>query len=457
MDYSKILENVPDYKEFLTVDEMDASSLKLKEEYPDLVDLRIIGYSRKNHPIYCLKIGEGSKNAIMFGCPHPNEPMGAMMLEYFSRALCENDDFREECDYTWYLIKSIDIDGTKLNEGWFKGPFNLTNYATHFFRPTAKEQVEWTFPIEYKDLKFNSPIPETKALCELIDEVKPDFLYSLHNAGFGGAYWYISHDVPELWEKFYNAATSRGVPLSLGEPEAPYITEFAPAVFFNGGIKEEYDYLEKFADPGENLADRFECGTSSGEYVEKYGTYSFLAELPYFYSDKISSDKIMDCTRKEAMIEGAKIKLEEYNEIYEGYKLYKDFVSEDNPFAKMIEMLSKDREASYKETLRYIDSNEAFNEPCKESEYFDSTQITRFYALLSWGLLVRGAEFESAKRKDDIARELDKIAANLKSTMMKKAEIVESISYSLVPIQTLVRIQLESGLIVSSYIHQKKG
>ena len=42
------------------------------------------------------------------------------MLEYFSRALCEDDEFRENCGYTWYLIKCIDIDGTKLNEGWFK-------------------------------------------------------------------------------------------------------------------------------------------------------------------------------------------------------------------------------------------------------------------------------------------------------------------------------------------------
>ena len=116
MDYQRILDNVPDYKAFMSVDEMDQSTLKLKEEYPDLVDLTIIGHSRNDHPIYCMKIGHGEKKALMFGCPHPNEPMGAMMLEYFSRALCEDDEFRENCGYTWYLIKCIDIDGTKLNE-----------------------------------------------------------------------------------------------------------------------------------------------------------------------------------------------------------------------------------------------------------------------------------------------------------------------------------------------------
>ncbi|MGN1344040.1 MAG: M14 family zinc carboxypeptidase [Traorella sp.] len=455
MDYSTILENVPDYQVFLTVDEMDESSLKLKEEYPDLVDLSIIGYSRKKHPIYCLKIGKGEKNALMFGCPHPNEPMGAMMLEYFSRALCENDDFRNQCGYTWYLIKCIDIDGTKLNEGWFKGPFNLTNYARDFFRPTSYEQVEWTFPIEYKQLKFDKPLPETLALMKLIDEIKPDFMYSLHNAGFGGAYWYISEDLPELWDKLYHAATSRHMPLSLGEPEAPYITAFAPAIFKNTGIEEDYDYVEKFSEEGCDLSKRFECGTSSNGYAQKYGTISLVGELPYFYSPKIESDAIMDFTRKEAIIQGAKIKLDEYNEINEYYQMYKEFVSSDNPFTKMVEMMLNMRQSSYEESLKYVESDDKFNEPCKESEAFDSLEITRFYTLLTWGLLVRGAKFESTCHEGDIAKRLEEVASILEEKMMAKAGAVESIGYSLVPIQTLVRIQLESGLIVSSYIQEK--
>lgn len=456
MDYQRILDNVPDYKVFLTVDEMDQSTLKLKEEYPDLVDVSIVGYSRKNHPIYCLKIGEGHKKALMFGCPHPNEPMGAMMLEYFSRALCEDDEFRQTCDYTWYLIKCIDIDGTKLNEGWFKGPFTLTNYAKNFFRPTSYEQVEWTFPITYKQMKFDKPMPETQALMKLIDEIKPDFMYSLHNAGFGGAYWYVTEDTPELWNQFYHAAQSRNMPLSLGEPEAPYIESFAPAVFKNGGIQEDYDYIEKFAEPGTDLSQRFECGTSSNDYASKYGTYSLVAELPYFYSPKIESDRLMDFTRKEAILKGEKIRLDEYREINELYQTYKQYVSDDNPFTKMIDMMVKDIEASYEERKKHVDSDDQFLQPCKESEAFDSLEITRFYALLSWGLLVRGAEFECTKHDGDIATRLKGITEELREKMMAKAGAVESMDYSLVPIQTLVRIQLESGLIVSSYIKERK-
>jgi hypothetical protein len=49
------------------------------------------------------------------------------------------------------------------------------------------EQVEWTFPVDYKTLHFHSPLPETEVLMKLIEEKKPDFMYSLHNSGLEGS------------------------------------------------------------------------------------------------------------------------------------------------------------------------------------------------------------------------------------------------------------------------------
>ena len=212
MNFTHLIENIPDYKVFLTVEEMDASSKKLAAEYPDVVTLWEAGKSKEGRPIYCMKIGEGSKNAFLFGSPHPNEPMGCMMLEYFSRYLCEHADFRKEFDYTWYIIKSIDVDGTKLNEGWFKGPFTLYNYAKDFYRPIGNEQAEWTFPFTYKNYKWDTPIPETRVLMDIIDRVKPTFMYSLHNAGFGGAYWYITGRLPKSTKNFMPRRKSKTCP-----------------------------------------------------------------------------------------------------------------------------------------------------------------------------------------------------------------------------------------------------
>ena len=113
MNFEHLLNNIPDYKVFLTVDEMNESSRKLAQDYPDLVTMWEAGKSTKGEPIYALKIGEGSKNAFMFGCPHPNEPMGCMMLEYFRKdvLLVSGDDTnikittKNDFSYAEYLLK----------------------------------------------------------------------------------------------------------------------------------------------------------------------------------------------------------------------------------------------------------------------------------------------------------------------------------------------------------------
>ena len=158
MDLQQIAADVPDYQAFLTVDELTASSHRLKQQYPDLVSISEVGKTRNGDPIELLTIAGGDANAFIFGGPHPNEPIGCMTIEYLSQRLCEDDALRDELGYTWHFIKTIDADGMRLNEGWFKGPFSPTNYARNFYRPARHEQVEWTFPIEYKSLNFNDPL-----------------------------------------------------------------------------------------------------------------------------------------------------------------------------------------------------------------------------------------------------------------------------------------------------------
>jgi hypothetical protein len=182
-----LLDDVPDFAAFLTVDELKSSTQRLVNEYPAVVEVLPVGHSRQGEVIEALKIGAGPKTALLFAMPHPNEPIGSMMLEVLSLKLAQDDGLWEALGYTWYLIKCIDPDGTRLNEGWFKGPFSITNYAQHYYRPPSHQQVEWSFPIDYKTLHFHDPLPETRALMTLIEQTRPDFIYSLHNAGFGGA------------------------------------------------------------------------------------------------------------------------------------------------------------------------------------------------------------------------------------------------------------------------------
>lgn len=452
MDFKHLIDNIPDYKVFLTVDEMDESSKKLAKDYPDLVTLWEAGRSKDNHPIYCMKIGEGSKNAFMFGSPHPNEPMGCMMLEYFTRYLCEHDDFRREFDYTWYIIKCIDVDGTKLNEGWFKGPFTLYNYVKDWYRPIGSEQAEWTFPFEYKNYKWDTPIPETKVLMDIIDEVKPTFMYSLHNAGFGGAYWYITRDIPEVYPKLYAAAEKQNVPLHLGEPEAPFIPEFSKAIYKMLGMKDEYDFAEQYGEG--NPAERMFAGDSSDSYASKYGTFCLVAELPYFFSPKIQDETELSYPRREAVLKGLEEMKEDEDRLALYFDQYRDMCGPDNHFVKIIRRSLDEREVSYQTQVNFANQNPEHDKPCKVSEEFDNRVITKFYRLLSWSAAIRGAKYELEKRDGTPEADvLKKIIPEMEEILLTNAKAVEEATqYSVVDIKRLVGVQLESGMVIADYL-----
>lgn len=133
--------------------------MPLAKEHPEAVTLFEAGRSKLGQPIYCLKIGEGSKNALLYGTPHPNEPIGSMMLDAFTRILAEDPApaRRARLHLVYHQIQRCGRHGQ--NEGWFKGPFTISQYQHNFFRPAFDQQVEWSFPIDYKQYHFNAPTP----------------------------------------------------------------------------------------------------------------------------------------------------------------------------------------------------------------------------------------------------------------------------------------------------------
>ena len=155
---------MPAYQDFLTVDELHGALKSLKEEHPELISLTVLGETERGNPIYEFQVGKGNNHALLFGFPHPNEPNGSMMLHHLTRELVENQALRDYFDFTWHIVICAERDKAKLNEGWFKGQLSLTKYARNFYRPPYFQQVDWTFPVTYKNYTFDSPTPETRAL-----------------------------------------------------------------------------------------------------------------------------------------------------------------------------------------------------------------------------------------------------------------------------------------------------
>jgi hypothetical protein len=123
MDLKRLAEEIPEYRRFPTVDELNASTFQLVQEFPQLVRTRVLGETRQGSPVELISVGDGPRQAFVFGAPDPDGPVGCLMIEFLSRRLCADRRLRQELGYTWHFIKAIEADGMRRNEGWFSGPF----------------------------------------------------------------------------------------------------------------------------------------------------------------------------------------------------------------------------------------------------------------------------------------------------------------------------------------------
>lgn len=459
MNIEHILNQIPDIECFLTVDEMDESTLALVEKYPHLASVTKIGDSRKGHPLYCLKIGSGKKVALMYGCPHPNEPIGCMMLEHLSRILCENEDVLKEIDTTFYIIKAVDPDGLNLNKGWLKGPFTYENYAKNFFRPNSTAQVEWTFPIKYKGYEFNKPIPETQAVMKLMEEIKPDFVYTLHNASFGGVYWYVSHNRKDILDKLPASAARQELPLNLGEPECAWSVVFAPAIYEFLQATNDYDYFEETigGDPYKFM----HCGGSSMDYMKKVNPDAFIlmTEEPYFYcADASDITPCDDMTRREAVLKGMDLREGIVDHTIEQYNILKKYADPTTMYMQALGMYASKDPNSKKAEIALMDARpEEFDVPASKASKFDGLISSPWYPLLGNGLLI-GCAKETLETTNDpeIRKELEAIIENCSAFVENKCREIEAqIPCIPIPIKKLIAVQMESAFIVLEQIQAK--
>jgi len=444
----KVLAEVPDYKTFLSVDDLNASSEKLALEHPNKVRIIKIGRSRNGEDIKALKIGRGRKTSLLFGFPHPNEPIGSMTLEYLSRRLVE-DTTLGALDFTWFIVKCADPDGARLNEGWFKGPFTPLNYALNYYRPPGYQQIEWTFPIRYKTLNWDSPIPETKALMKIMEDSKPQFMYSLHNSGFGGVYFYVSGPCKPLYMKFQNLAMKERLPLHLGEPETPYMKRLAKAIFKMPTSVEAYDFLKKHTkkDPAKII----NYGTSSDDYARRVaGSFTLVCEMPYYYDARIGDTSESDVSRREAILysivlaeEHNKFIKRKYSDVRRSLKSHK----EKKPFIDAIENSLKRFPDTIAAQKHWAQTDPKLKRKATVAEKFDSHIISLFYNLLSLGMLYRC--IKNTKNENTEKEVLQQV-----KKWNKKLE--KQLSYKVIPIRSLVRVQLGSALVTAEYISKKR-
>ncbi|ACQ81900.1 peptidase M14 carboxypeptidase A [Beutenbergia cavernae DSM 12333] len=380
---------VPPTDVFPTVDELLASFEELRAASSGRLTRRRIGTSRLGEPIWCYSVGTGSRAHVIVGGVHPNEPIGSVTALHLARTAVEDRDLTSGTwDATWHVVPTIDPDGMRLNEGWLHGPFTRSHYSRHFYRPAPAEQVEWSFPLEYKDLYFDAVMPETLALMRLLDDTRPELLMTLHNGELGGVYYYLTEALPSVYGALAAIPEAQGLELDAGEPEAPFIPVLAPAIYAEIDPGAGYEHLVSLGlDPLAGAP----SGGSSGSYASRHGTFSFVAELPYWSHPDSSDDSVSSHSYADALAR-AGVELGEVADLLLGLLAEVDGeLPDSSPLVRgsraFLPFLRSDADAL---ALRAVEPEA--DRPATVAEVFSVADQVRMFRLRFGGMLLRAVD-----------------------------------------------------------------
>ncbi|MFE4196966.1 M14 family zinc carboxypeptidase [Paenarthrobacter sp. NPDC056912] len=433
-------ESVPAADAFPAVDELIRRFDTFATERPELVHRRRIGTSRLGEPIPLYSFGAGTKNHLIVAGVHPNEPIGAIMALHLAQALVDGDTFVNGLDAQWHIVPCIDPDGARLNENWFARPNDRCYYGRNFYRPARDEQVEWSFPTDYKEAYFDKVTPESQALMRAIDHVKPDLYVALHNGEMGGVYYYLSRPVDELHVALHAIPAHMGLPLDVGEPESPHIEEYAPAIFGMGTVAEAYEfYADLGVDPVSAVS-----GTSSGEYATRHETLSLIAELPYWIHPDADDQSPIDETYRQLLIRTARETEDLHSALQELLQGAEPYLKLQTPFLTAVRDFLPRLEASVGADVRRAD-RESSARPATVAERFGREDVIHCFRLRYGGMLLRGlkAETESGLAHPQVHKVLAVASTTYErwENMATRADNAQTVA-----IQTLAGVQYAATL-----------
>lgn len=295
-----VIDAVPDLSAFPPFEQMVRNTQATVLRYPDLATVTRIGVSGQGIPIDMISVGDGPKSALFVGAPHPNEPVGCLVIEHLIERLCTDPALRQALPYRWHFIKAIEPDAIRLNEGWFSSPGNLSLYYENYYRPPIDQQAEYTFPFSNDDRLTRHPLPENLAWRRAIALTKPDFLFSLHNSEFGGAY-FLASDMPgNLATSLKGLCGTYGLPLNTLGDTALNELRWEPGLYRFPDMKE---FLSKARAALDQEPGRRSMGNSSAGYAAVMGTLSLFAEVPYWDCERLWDTNLSPHSRADVEAE----------------------------------------------------------------------------------------------------------------------------------------------------------
>ncbi len=454
-------EAVPRYESFHTVAELHERSRKLTAAH-DHVDYERLGETAGGEPLWAVTVGEGTHTALWFGAPDANEPIGTLTVDFLASEVATNPAVRDSLDYELVCVPVADPDGVRRNEGWFDGPFTLANYALKFYRTPPDEQVEATFPLEHEGYTFDDPPAGTVALATLIDRYEPDFLYSLHNAAFGGCYYYLTQPLDPIHDTLTSLPASYDV--HRGEPEWHHAETYEDGVYGlptfeamladvqqQDGVDPEealfggnaYDYASRGTDDADRVAETTESATDE--------VFELVVELPYFSERQIADQTELDRTREAVIREGVETKLALIDDVRAEIDAVEHLLPETNLARESTGAFAHFAD-EFRGKRHWAESAPETDQPATVAQQVDEQYVHQYDLLTYLGMLVRAVDTAAVTTDGDERQTLLEAKRSLLDTFHDRlTDLRRALDYQTVPIWKLVAIQARAGLICMDY------
>ncbi|QRV14986.1 peptidase M14 [Haloterrigena salifodinae] len=436
---------IPRYESFFTVAEHRDRDRALAAEH-DHLEYDEHGESANGETLWTVTVGDGDRSALLFGAPHPNEPIGSMTIDFLLHELATNDELRASLDYEFVCLPVADPDGVRLNEGWFDGPFTLSNYAQNFYRTPPDEQVEATFPVEREGYAFDDPAPGTQVLMDLIETRRPEFIYSFHNAAFGGCYYYLSEPLEPLYDALSSLPGEYDVPLHRGEPEWFAMEAFDDVVYRLPTFADQFDDVQDQDDVDPEAA---LLGGNAYDYATRFNedVVELVVELPYFHDPQIQDRTELERTRADVIQDGVRKR----QTLLEAMRDRADAVAEhlpETPMAREATGAIRYFENELESKLEWAEAAAETDDPATVAQRVDEHFLRQYHLLTYLGMLVRSID-RAAMSADEGAREtLAETKAALEDVFFERLEDIRTqLDYETIPIWKLVAIQARVGLL----------
>jgi len=171
--------------------------------------------------------------------------------------------------------------------------------------------------------------------------------------------------------------------------------------------------------------------------------------MPYYYDPRIGDTSESEMMRRDAVLYGIKLAEERYDFIKEKYSEVKSSLGgrrEKRPFMDAIEEFLRRFPDSIEAQKHWAKTDPEVERKATAAEKFDSEVISLFYGLLAFGMLCRCVKGTNNKSVEEEV---------LKQITKTNEELEKQLSYKVIPIRSLVRVQLGSALLAAEYVGKK--